>query len=82
VIYDGPHTAYVGREICFAYNQDKLTIVDVTDKLNPTLISNTGKHLLTNARSHRTQPSHAALYAIIRIALHQQIQTQQQCPYH
>ncbi|KAJ3086705.1 hypothetical protein HK102_012670 [Quaeritorhiza haematococci] len=32
VVYKGPHTKYQGREICFCYNEDTLTIVDVTDK--------------------------------------------------
>jgi choice-of-anchor B domain-containing protein len=32
VMYDGPDTRYTGREICFNYNEDTLTIVDVHDK--------------------------------------------------
>ena len=40
VIYDGPDTNYVGQEICFACNEDKLDIIDVTDKNNPLHISN------------------------------------------
>ncbi len=39
VVYNGPDTDYTGREICFAYNEDTLTIVDVTDKSAPTQIS-------------------------------------------
>ena len=39
VIYQGPDADYAGREICFACNEDTLTIVDVTDKSNPTMIS-------------------------------------------
>jgi len=35
VIYKGPDTRYTGREICFAYNEDTLTIVDVTIKPSP-----------------------------------------------
>lgn len=42
VIYTGPHVAYQGREICFAYNEDTLTIVDVTNKERPTLLSKAG----------------------------------------
>ena len=42
IIYAGPDTAYTGREICFAYNEDTLTIVDVTDKSAPVQISRTG----------------------------------------
>ncbi len=32
VIYRGPHAFYRGREICFDFNEDTLTIVDVTNK--------------------------------------------------
>jgi choice-of-anchor B domain-containing protein len=32
----------VGRDICYAYNEDSLTIYDVTDKTNATIISITG----------------------------------------
>ncbi|KAF2269791.1 hypothetical protein CC78DRAFT_602036 [Lojkania enalia] len=39
LIYRGPHTKYVGREICYGYNEDSLTIYDVTDKQWPELIS-------------------------------------------
>ena len=34
VIYTGPDTTYFGREICFASNEDTVTIIDVTDKNN------------------------------------------------
>jgi len=39
VIYRGPDTRYTGKEICFCYNEDSLTIVDVTDKDAMTMIS-------------------------------------------
>jgi len=42
VIYHGPDTRYQGREVCFCYNEDTFTIVDVDDKTNMTLISKTG----------------------------------------
>jgi choice-of-anchor B domain-containing protein len=42
VIYNGPDIAYQGDEVCFNSNEDTLTIVDVTDKNNPTLLSKTG----------------------------------------
>lgn len=32
VTYNGPDTTYSGKEIAFAYNEDSLTIVDVTNK--------------------------------------------------
>ncbi len=41
VIYVGPDSNFVGNEICFNSNEDTLTIVDVTDKQNPTQISRT-----------------------------------------
>ncbi len=40
VVYDGPDTDYTGREIFMGSNEDKLVIVDVTDKGNPITISN------------------------------------------
>jgi hypothetical protein len=42
VIYQGPDTSHVGREISFNANTDTLTIVDVTDKSSPLQISRTG----------------------------------------
>ena len=39
VVYRGPDTDYVDREICFCSNEDTVTIVDVTDKANPACIS-------------------------------------------
>jgi choice-of-anchor B domain-containing protein len=42
VIYDGPDESFAGREVCFASNEDTVTIVDVTDKANPEMISRTG----------------------------------------
>ncbi len=42
VVYAGPDTTYVGREICAAYNEDTITIVDVTNKSNPVQVSRRG----------------------------------------
>ncbi|MCG8418721.1 MAG: choice-of-anchor B family protein [Proteobacteria bacterium] len=42
VLYKGPDTTYANREICVGYNEDTITIVDVTDKANPVQISRTG----------------------------------------
>ena len=39
IIYDGPDTRYTGREICFAENEDTVTIVDVTNKAAPVMVS-------------------------------------------
>lgn len=42
VNYIGPDGEYAGTEICFNSNENTLTIVDVTDKTDMTLISRTG----------------------------------------
>ena len=42
LIYRGPDTRFNGRDICYAYNEDSLTIYDVTDKKDPKIISITG----------------------------------------
>ena len=42
VIYNGPDANYQGSEICFNGNEDTLTIVDVTDKANPTMLGRIG----------------------------------------
>jgi choice-of-anchor B domain-containing protein len=42
VIYEGPDTVYLDREICLNSNEDTLTIVDVTDKLEQIQLSRTG----------------------------------------
>lgn len=42
VLYAGPDTAHVGREICVSANADHVEIVDVTDKTAPLAISSVG----------------------------------------
>ncbi|KAH9429679.1 hypothetical protein MCOR02_009416 [Pyricularia oryzae] len=39
LIYRGPDERYQGRDICYGYNEDSLTIYDVTDKRNSKIIS-------------------------------------------
>ena len=39
IMYDGPDTEHVGREICFGSNENALSIADVTDKRNPVKLS-------------------------------------------
>jgi len=39
VVYDGPDKYFIGREICFAANENTLDIIDVTKKTKPQLIS-------------------------------------------
>jgi len=41
VTYNGPDTIYQGKEICFASNEDTITIVDVTDKSKMVQLSKT-----------------------------------------
>ena len=39
VVYSGPDAQFKGREICFCYNEDTLTVVDVEDKDKVVLLS-------------------------------------------
>eukprot|EP01052_Picozoa_sp_SAG31_P014169 SAG31_NODE_871_length_11335_cov_4.910822_10_plen_205_part_00 len=39
VVYTGPDVEFQGEEICFLYNENTLTITDVTDKENPVMLS-------------------------------------------
>jgi choice-of-anchor B domain-containing protein len=41
IVYRGPDTKYANRDICYGYDEDALTIFDVTDKKNVTIISTT-----------------------------------------
>lgn len=41
VLYNGPDSRYTGREICVGYNEDTLTVVDVTNKSSPVQVSKT-----------------------------------------
>ena len=38
VIYKGEDSNYYGKEICFAYNEDSVTVIDVSDKNNMLMI--------------------------------------------
>jgi choice-of-anchor B domain-containing protein len=39
VVYSGPDRRFTNKEICFCFNEEHLTIVDVTNKQAPTMIS-------------------------------------------
>ena len=41
ILYKGPQTAYRGKEICFNYNEDALTIVDISRRAMPRQLSRT-----------------------------------------
>ncbi|KAG5650706.1 hypothetical protein H0H81_011312 [Sphagnurus paluster] len=40
--YRGPDVRFKNKDICYGYNEDTLTIYDVTNKANATIISRTG----------------------------------------
>ena len=52
VVYTGPDVTYQGMEICFASNEDTLTIVDVTDKSRPRQLARQG--YARSAYTHQT----------------------------
>lgn len=41
VIYEGPDVDHKGKEVCFASNEDSVTIVDVSTKETPAMLSRT-----------------------------------------
>ncbi|KAK5655174.1 hypothetical protein OQA88_6073 [Cercophora sp. LCS_1] len=41
IVYRGPDKKYDGKDICYGYDEDSLTIFDVTDKKSIKIISNT-----------------------------------------
>lgn len=41
VIYRGPQRDYQGREVCFNFNEDSLTLVDITNRASPRQLSRT-----------------------------------------
>ncbi len=47
VIYEGPDQRYQGNEICFASNEDTLTVVDVSNKSAPVML---GRHSYADVR--------------------------------
>lgn len=38
IVYDGPDAAYLGRDICVGYNEDRIVISDVTDRQSPRMV--------------------------------------------
>ena len=41
-VYEGPDVEHRGKQVCFAANEDTVTIVDVTEKSAPLMLSRTG----------------------------------------
>lgn len=58
VIYDGPDTEHVGSEICFASNEDTVTIVDVTDKSAPKMLARHGYPTAAYTHQGDVTPDH------------------------
>ncbi len=42
LIYNGPDTEHHDKELCFASNEDTVTVIDVTNKSAPVILSRTG----------------------------------------
>ncbi|SPO06072.1 uncharacterized protein DNG_08761 [Cephalotrichum gorgonifer] len=41
VVYQGPHKKYTNKEVCFNFNEDSLTIVDIHNRAKPQQLSRT-----------------------------------------
>ncbi|KAJ7511681.1 hypothetical protein B0H11DRAFT_1952599 [Mycena galericulata] len=41
LVYQGPHTEYVGTDVCYAFNEDSFTIYNITDLADPIIVSTT-----------------------------------------
>ncbi|KFH46043.1 hypothetical protein ACRE_031620 [Hapsidospora chrysogenum ATCC 11550] len=61
VIYRGPHASYQGREICFNYNEDALTIVNIDRRTMPRQISRTTYNGATYTHQGWLTPDHKYL---------------------
>jgi choice-of-anchor B domain-containing protein len=61
VIYQGPDAEHQGKEICFAANEDTLTIVDVTNKAAPDMLSRTAYPGASYTHSVWVSPNHGQL---------------------
>jgi len=70
VIYSGPDTDYTDKEVCFASNEDTLTIVDVSDKANPIQISRTG--YVNSAYTHQSWLTEDQRYLLLGDELDEQ----------
>ncbi|KAJ6584391.1 hypothetical protein B0H19DRAFT_1104905 [Mycena capillaripes] len=41
LVYHGPHTEYVGTDVCYSFNEDSFTIYNISDATVPLIISTT-----------------------------------------
>ncbi|CAH0023204.1 unnamed protein product [Clonostachys rhizophaga] len=58
VIYRGPQTAYQGKEICFNFNEDALTIVNIDRRTMPRQLSRTTYNGATYTHQGWLTPDH------------------------
>lgn len=63
VVYNGPTKQFKGREICFAYNEKKMTVVDVTDASAPVMLSRTTYNGVKYAHQGWLDEAHEYIYA-------------------
>ena len=62
VIYNGPDTEHLGKEVCFNSNETALSIADVTDKENPLALSNASYPNVSYAHQGWLTEDHAHFY--------------------
>ncbi len=58
VIYDGPDTDHAGREICIGFNENAISIADVTDKAAPVAIARSDYPDVSYAHQGWLTPDH------------------------
>jgi len=63
VVYKGPDTRYTGREVCFNAAENKLVVVDVTDKLLPVTLGVTDYPDVSYAHQASVTADHRFLLA-------------------
>jgi choice-of-anchor B domain-containing protein len=61
VVYDGPDERYTGREVCFNAAEDKVVVVDVTDKSAPVTLGVTDYPYVSYAHQGWLTDDHAYL---------------------
>ena len=71
VNYRGPDRDYEGREICFAFNEDTLTVVDVSDKSAPRMVSRTS--YAGNGYTHQGWTTDDQLFLVLGDELDEEI---------
>jgi choice-of-anchor B domain-containing protein len=58
VVYHGRDGRFRGSEICFASNEDTVSIIDVSDKTNPVMLSRTGYNSAAYTHQGSLTPDH------------------------